>query len=106
MGWVDEFADWATSDVTVEPYTGPGAWEDGYGAPVTVLAFVEFVNRTVTSSDGTQVVSEATFYCGPEYRGSITDKARVRLPGDSRVYRVVRIRTWMTGDDHIEVNLA
>lgn len=66
--------------VTVEPYTGPGAYGDTYGSPVSVRALVEQRRRLVRTVDGTEAVSGTTVYAQLDALAQVPARSRVTLP--------------------------
>lgn len=65
----------AGEDITVEPFTGGGAYGDSYGPPVTVRGIVDEQRKLVRSTTGDQVVSSTQVYC----------PLATEIPTDSRV---------------------
>lgn len=53
----------AGEDITIEPYTGGGAFGDTWGPSVPVRAIVEEKRRLVRSTTGDEVLSETTARC-------------------------------------------
>lgn len=100
-----EFGDWMET-ILVEPFEGDGAWGEVFGESVPVLAFWQFENRVVITSDGKSVNSSTQIACGTRYRPTLTEGARVRLPGDPYLYRVASVRSWPGSDSHLEVALV
>lgn len=94
-----------THTITVEPYTGSGAYGSTYGAPVQVACRVEDVRRLVRAASGDEVVSSTTVYCD----------AGVVIPAESRVTVKGRVTTVLLVSDpstsgrskldHLEVSL-
>lgn len=64
--------------VTVEPWSGSGAYGDIWGTPFTMACFVEDKRRLVRDADGSEVISETTVYAnrGP----TIPNRSRITLP--------------------------
>ena len=58
--------------VTVESYTGDGAYGPNFDAPVTVKVNVDQTRRLVRNSAGDEVVSEATLAVHPAPRDETT----------------------------------
>jgi hypothetical protein len=73
--------------VTVEPWTGSGAYGDVWGTPFGIACFVEDKRRLVRAADGSEVVSETTVYTnrGPE----IPNRSRVTLPSGRKPLVIV-----------------
>lgn len=73
--------------VTVEPWTGSGAYGDVWGTGFTLACFVEDKRRLVRAADGSEVVSETTVYAnrGP----SIPNRSRVTLPNGRKPLVIV-----------------
>jgi hypothetical protein len=92
-------------EVTVHPYAGTdGYGRDTFGASFQVPCFLEDVRRTVLDKDGSEVVSESTFYADPG--PVIPGKSKVVLP--SRETRVILVKDHdlgsIDGPSHLEVN--
>jgi hypothetical protein len=100
-----EFGDWMET-IAVEPFEGDGAWSEGFGASVPVLAHWQYENRVVITSDGKSVNSSTQIQCGTQYAEALNEGARVTLPGDFRQYRVASVRTWPGEDSQLEVALV
>lgn len=58
--------------VTVETYSGDGAYGPIFAAPVTVKVDVDQTRRLVRNAAGDEVVSEATFDVHPQPRDETT----------------------------------
>ena len=95
-----------THTITVEPYTGSGAYGATYGTPVDVECRVEDTVRLVRSADGDEVVSSTTVVC--DVGTVIPAESRVTVKG--RVTTVLAVSDPSTGGrselDHLEVALA
>lgn len=96
-------AKFRTHIISVEPYSGSGAYGSTYGPPVDVACRVEDVTRLVRGSNGDEVVSSSTVYCDSD----------VVIPPESRVTVNGRVTTVLTVSDlswsrlgHLEVALA
>jgi hypothetical protein len=92
-------------EVTVHPYAGTdGYGRDTFGTPFQVPCFLEDVRQTVLDKDGSEVVSESTFYADPG--PVIPNKSKVILP--SRETRVILVKDHdlgsIEGPSHLEVN--
>jgi hypothetical protein len=74
--------------VTVESYTGDGAYGPNFDAPVTVKVNVDQTRRLVRNTAGDEVVSEATLNIHPQPRdeatGELLDATALFTP-ESRV---------------------
>jgi hypothetical protein len=53
-------------EVTVETFTGSGAFGPAYAAPATVRGKVDMTRRLVRDANGAEVVSEMTVYVHPD----------------------------------------
>ena len=94
--------------VTVEPYTGTGAYGPQYGAPVDVKCFRDDARRFVRASDGAEVVSESTFYCEiTPFTSTITPGTRVDIGTRQTTVLIVKTRdgAGLPGPAHLEVVL-
>lgn len=100
--------------VTVEPYTGSGAYGPQYGAPVVRACMVDEKRKLVRASngsgqgDGDEIVSEATIYLRRAYLADFPPETRVTLP-TGRVSTVITTADRSDGDlgtwQHLEVSL-
>lgn len=69
-------------EVTIEPYLGRGAYGDTWGPGVAVRGFTDHARRVVRSAEGSEVVSESTFYAPP---GTVCPtRSRVTFPDGRR----------------------
>ena len=95
-----------THTITIEPYTGSGAYGSTYGDPVEVACRVEDVVRLVRAADGDEVTSSTTVVC--DVGTVIPAESRVTVNG--RVTTVLAVSDPSTGGrsglDHLEVALA
>ena len=95
-----------THTISVEPYTGSGAYGSTYGPAVSVTCRVEDVVRLVRAADGDEAVSSTTVYCDADV--VIPVESRVTVNG--RVTTVLAVANPSTGGrsrlDHLEVSLA
>jgi hypothetical protein len=95
-----------THTISIEPYTGSGAFGSTYGPPVDVTCRVEEVVRLVRGADGDEAVSSTTVYCDADV--VIPAESRVTVGG--RVTTVLAVSNPSTGGrsalDHLEVSLA
>jgi len=70
--------------VTVESYTGDGAYGPNFDAPVTVKVNVDQTRRLVRNTAGDEVVSEATLAVHPQPRdetsGELLDATTLFTP--------------------------
>lgn len=92
--------------VTVEPWTGAGAYGDVWGAPFTLQCFADDKRRLVRKPDGSEVVSESTVYAN---RGPvIPNRSKVTLPS-GRESLVILVADRDGGDlqvpSHLEIVL-
>lgn len=87
--------------VTVETYSGEGAYGPGFAAPVTVKVNVDQTRRLVRNTAGDEVVSEATLNIHPQPRdeatGELLDAATLFFPEsrvtiDGRAARVIGVK--------------
>lgn len=81
--------------VTVETYTGAGAYGPVYAAPVTISCFVDDSAKLTRHQAGDEVVSGTTIYAPPETATILTVQSRVTVNG--RVARVITANS-MDGD--------
>lgn len=95
-----------THTISVEPYTGSGAYGSVYGPPVSVTCRVEDVVRLVRSSSGDEAVSSTTVYCDAD----VVIPAESRVTVNGRVTTVLSVANPSTGGrsalDHLEVALV
>ncbi|QLF82698.1 head-to-tail stopper [Microbacterium phage Cicada] len=101
----EEFADWMET-VSVQPYTGSGAWDEGHGEAVPVPCHWKTQNRVITTSEGKTLTSSVQIQAGARWRSTLNEGAKVILPGDSRVYTVASVVTWPGSDSQVEVDLV
>lgn len=93
--------------VTIEPFEGEGPFGPAYGTATVVRCFLDEARRMVRGKDGTEVVSEATFYA----RRDITcpEGSRVTLPS-GRVCTALKVSdrngAGLPTPDHVEVALT
>lgn len=106
MPFRDEFGDWTSEEVEADTYNGTGAWGDEFSPTAQVECWYQYGTRTMTSTDGTTILSEAQIFCDIEYRTVLTVGSRVRIPGDARQYKVLRAVSWPGDDAHLEVWLV
>ena len=87
--------------VTVESYTGDGAYGPNFEAPVTVKVNVDQTRRLVRNTAGDEVVSEATLAVHPaprdEATGELLDAGTLFAPEsrvtiDGRAARVIGVK--------------
>jgi len=67
--------------VSVETYSGDGAYGPIYGAATTVLCRVSSTRQLVRSNAGDEVVSELTLYLHPDDEAKFTPESRVTVSG-------------------------
>lgn len=92
--------------VTVEPYTGDGAYGPVYGAAVEVRGMVDEQTRMVRSPGGEQVVSSSTVYVRLDT--TAPPGSRVTLPSGRRTTVINALRRDGSGlptPDHLELQL-
>lgn len=71
-----------TQAIVLEPYLGSdSAGADVFGAPVTVLGYLDGKRQLVRGSDGEQVVSNSTVYCPLDAAASAPPNSRVTIAG-------------------------
>jgi hypothetical protein len=97
--------------VTVESYVGETAYGPGYGPPIQVDCRVEPSRQLVRTTEGDEVVSEATIYVLPAVDGVDTlDLFAIesRVTHRGRVARVISAnpRRGMGGPVYVEVVLT
>jgi len=63
--------------VSVETFTGNGAYGPIFAASVTVLCKVSFVLQLVRNANGEEVVSEVTLYALPADEAKFTPDSRI-----------------------------
>lgn len=95
--------------VTVETKSGEDSWGNVVTVPSgPILGFLDDSRALVRSATGDQVVSESTFYTGPEHAALFTPESLVALP--DRPSTVIRCKTADSGPldlpDHIAVTLT
>jgi hypothetical protein len=95
--------------VSVEPYTGTGAYGPQYGAAVSVKCFKDDVRRLVRMANGDEVTSAATLYS--DLSENVPLNSRVTLPGDPvTTYFVLALKrhdgAGLGTPDHLEVSLG
>ena len=66
--------------VTVEPYTGSGAYGPQYGAPVVRACMVDEKRKLVRAGNGDEVVSEASIYLRRAFLADFKPESKVTLP--------------------------
>lgn len=66
--------------VTVEPYTGTGAYGDVYDTPRTRACLVDEKRQLARNSDGDEVISEATLYLRRAHVPDFAPGSLVTLP--------------------------
>lgn len=90
--------------VTIEPYTGTGAYGDTYGAGVAVRCMVDGKRRMIRDQSGEQTMSMSTVYCALDTPCPVG--SRVTLP-DGRVATALSVTTCDGGNlpvpSHLEV---
>jgi hypothetical protein len=93
--------------VIVEPFAGTGPFGDTYGPPVEVRCFLEEARRKIRGKDGSEIVSEATFYARPGI--DCPEGSKVTLPS-GRVSTALKVSDRDGGGlptpDHVEVALT
>ena len=67
--------------VSVEPYTGSGAYGPVYGTAKTVRVNVDATRRLVRDATGREVVSEASLYVHPDDAASFVPESRLTIGG-------------------------
>ncbi len=104
-----DFEEFMIHPVTVETYAGEDSWGNTF-ATVTapILGFLDDTRALVRSAAGDQVVSESTFYTGPEHLTKFVPESIVHLP--DRVATVIKCGNADSGaldlPDHIAVTLT
>lgn len=86
--------------LTYRPLVGSGPYGDVYGDPVTVPARIEFTNKLIRDSSGSEVVAAASIYLQPA-DGLPTVGAVVTLPDGS--VRPVIARADKVGARNVEM---
>lgn len=90
----DLLSTWWVHTVSVERYTGTGAYGDTFATPADVTGFVADGQRLVAGIGGQQVTSTATVYL-PATTADVPIKSKVTLPAvfggrEAQVVRVAR----------------
>ena len=103
-------SDFWVHTVTVKPYQGiSGNGDTIYGAPVTVPGFLDGSRRLVRDGNGTQVISQSTFYCDTTYQADFVPGSQVTLPDRATPTVVLTLNVNDSGDlalpDHVAVFL-
>ena len=94
--------------VTVEPQLGEGSTGDVYGPAVQVLGYLDYNRQLVRSPEGTEVISEATFFCDLEWLASFPPDSKVTTPSGTVTYVIgnsPKDDGGITGLAHLEVTL-
>lgn len=93
--------------VTVEPHAGTGPYGDTYRAAVIVPCFLDEARRKIRGKDGTEVISEATFYARPGI--DCPEGSKVTLPS-GRICSALKVSdrdgAGLPTPDHVEVALT
>lgn len=92
--------------VTVEPYTGDGAYGPTYGTAVVVRCFLDEQTRMVRDKDGRQVSSTSTAYCLLATNAPPGSKAT--LPDGRQTFVIAALRRdggRLGTPNHLEVQL-
>lgn len=92
--------------VTVEPYTGDGAYGPTYGAAVAVRCLLDEQTRMVRDKDGRQVSSTSTIYCPLSTVAPPGSKAT--LPDGRQTFVIAALRRdggRLGTPNHLEVQL-
>jgi len=75
--------------MSVEAYSGSGAYGPVYAAAVTVLGKVSYTRQLVRNADGIEVISEVTAYVHPDDAAPFMPESQVTI--DSRVSTVITV---------------
>ena len=78
MSGIDDFY---VHTVSVETFTGAGAFGDTYDTPATVKGFLEGKIQLVRATDGQEVVSASTLYCSVADGALFTPDSKVTTNG-------------------------
>lgn len=81
--------------MTVETYTGEGAFGSAYAAPAALACFVDDSDEWKKNGDEGEVVSVTTIYAPPGAAAVLTAQSRVTVGG--RAARVISVNV-MDGD--------
>ena len=73
----------SADSVSVEPYTGTGAYGPVYGPAVDCAGKVSYVRQLVRGANGEEVVSEVTFYGDPADAASFPPESCVTIDGNT-----------------------
>jgi hypothetical protein len=65
--------------VSVEAYTGDGAYGPVYAAAATVLCKLSYVRQLVRDANGDEAVSEATLYVRPADSAAFVPESRLTI---------------------------
>lgn len=93
-------------EVTVEPYTGDGAYGPTYSAATPVSCFLDEKTRMVRDAGGREVTSSSTFYCALDT--VCPAESRVTLPDARRTTVIAALRRdggTLGTPNHLEVQL-
>lgn len=107
---VTDLGDFWVHTVSVNTYQGTtGAGVKSYAAPAARVGFVERKRRLVRDGNGTQVVSESTYYGDSGQAVDFPPQSQVTLPGETKPTTVIVCAVNDGGDldlpDHIAVAL-
>jgi hypothetical protein len=69
--------------VTAEAFAGTGSLGPAYADAVTVHCFIDPTRRLVRTSDGREVVSEATLWVHPDDSANFPPESRVTYSGNT-----------------------
>jgi len=98
-----DFLEWFSSTVTIEPYTGQNLYgEPDYGDAVEYPALIRYRTRKVLDREGREVVSSAQVYLNGDVGIDVRD--RITLPdGTSPVIISIEKYPDETGNIHHKV---
>lgn len=98
----------AIHTLSVETQIGEGGLGDVYSPAVNVKGFLEYNRQLVRGRDGSEIISESTFYTELSEASSFRLDSRVTLPDGTITYvlqSAPRDDGGLTGLSHLEVVL-
>jgi len=92
--------------VSVETYTGDGAYGPVYGAAVAVDCRMDATRKLVRDSNGDESVSERTLYIHPDDSAYFTPESRVTASSRVSLVMAVNPHTVRGNTVHVEVSVS
>lgn len=92
--------------VTVETYSGDGAYGPVYAAPVTVRCNVDVTRHLVRNAGGDEVVSEATLAVHPDDEAAFAPESRLTIAGRASRVLSASPQTFRGGTVFLQVTCA